>query len=304
MKRKDYINLLIIFCFYILIFLVVTRFTNVFGSDTDWINQHTVFPDYLRNSFYETGKLIPNFSLNYGAGQNLFNISYYGLLSPLILPSYLFPNMSMTLYMTIINIIVVLVSIVLFYKWLQNNKYETNITFITTLLFALSEVFIFQTHRHVMFVNYMPFMIMSLMGVDKLIDKDKKSLFVISVFLMIMTSYYYSVGGILAIGCYFIYKYLKTHKDFNKKDFIKKLLELILLGLLAVLMSSILLLPTIHTLIIGRGESNTTFNLLKLLKPNPPFPFPLKPPKRANNKIIQIQSELLPKPPLPPNPPP
>ena len=255
MKKRDYI------------ISILMRFTNVFGSNTDWINQHTVFPEYLRNMFYETGKLIPNFSLNYGGGQNLYNISYYGLLSPIILPSYLMPHISMVTYMTITNILIVLVSIYLFYKWLKNNKYETNIVFITTLLFALSEALIFQMHRHIMFVNYMPFLILSLISVDSLLEKNKKTLFVLSIFLMIMTSYYYSVGGILVVGTYFIYKYVKIHKEFNKTDFIKELIKIISLGLLAVLMSFILLLPTIYTLFVGRMETDSTTSLIKLFIP-------------------------------------
>ena len=267
MKKKDYINLIIIFGLCIFIILLATRFKYLFGSDTDWLNQHTVFPEYLRNMFYETGKLIPNFSLNYGAGQNMFNISYYGLLSPLILPSYLMPHVSMVTYMTIVNILAVFASIYLFYKWLKNNKYETNIVFITTLLFALSDALIFQLHRHVMFVNYMPFLMLALMSVDKLLEKNTKTPFVISVFLMIMTSYYYSVGGILAIGTYFIYKYLKINKKFNTKDFIKQLIKIILLGLLAVLLSSVLLFPTIYTILIGRVDVESKTKLIKLFIP-------------------------------------
>lgn len=267
MKKKDYINLLIIYGVLIFIVLLVMRFTNVFGSDTDWISQHTVFPEYLRNMFYETGKLIPNFSLNYGGGQNLYNISYYGLLSPLILPSYLMPHVSMVTYMTIVDILVIMLSIYLFYKWLKNNKYETNIIFIATLLFTLSDSLIFHMHRHIMFVNYMPFLILALMSVDKLLEQNKKTPFVISVFLMIMTSYYYSVGGILVIGTYFIYKYLKLNKEFNTKDFIKQLIKIISLGLLAVLLSSILLLPTIYTLFIGRTDIGSSTSSLKLLIP-------------------------------------
>lgn len=104
------------------------------------------------------------FSLNYGAGQNLFNISYYGLLSPIILPSYFLPFLDMTTYITIVNILLVIGSGILFYKWLLNNKFKSNLSLITTLIFVLSESFIFHMHRHIMFVNYMPFLIMSLMG--------------------------------------------------------------------------------------------------------------------------------------------
>ena len=45
---------------------------------------------YFRQLFYSTGKLLPNLAFNLGAGENLFNFAYYGLLSPVMLVSYLF----------------------------------------------------------------------------------------------------------------------------------------------------------------------------------------------------------------------
>lgn len=55
----------------LLIVLISTHFTNMFGSNTDWINQHTIIPEYFRQAFYKTGSLIPNLALNYGAGENI-----------------------------------------------------------------------------------------------------------------------------------------------------------------------------------------------------------------------------------------
>ena len=50
MKNK-YLNYLIIIIFVLFGVLLTTRFTNVFGSNTDWINQHTVIPEYFRTLF-------------------------------------------------------------------------------------------------------------------------------------------------------------------------------------------------------------------------------------------------------------
>ena len=60
--------------------------------------------------------------------------------------------------------------------WLSplHHKYDRNISLVTSVIFVLSESLIFQMHRHVMFVNYMPFLIMGLMGVDKLFNNNKK----------------------------------------------------------------------------------------------------------------------------------
>ena len=251
----------------LLIVLISTHFTNMFGSNTDWINQHTIIPEYFRQTFYKTGSLIPNLALNYGAGENIYNFSYYGFLSPLILPSYLLPFISMTTYMTIIDILVVITSAILFYHFLKKHDFDSHISLTVSLLLVLSAPFIFQMHRHIMFVNYMPFLILSLFGVDKLLKENKKSLLIISIFLMIMTSYYYSVCGILVLGIYYLMEYFKINKNITTKKFIKDLFLFIFYILIGVLLSSILLIPTIYTLLQGRGTTESSYLLISLLTP-------------------------------------
>ena len=216
MLKREYKNILILFLILLLIIVIPTGF-NLFGSDTDWLNQHTIFPEYFRQLFYDTGNLIPNFSLNYGAGQNMFNFAYYGLLNPIILISYLLPFIEMRYYIIGINIIILFVSIVLFYKWLRSNEFTSKLSLITSIIFITAGPIIFQMHRHIMFVNYIPFLLLGLIGTDSYINKNKKILLIISVFLMIMTSFYYSVGGIIVLICYFIFKKIKVRKNKIKK---------------------------------------------------------------------------------------
>ncbi len=258
-KYKDYF---ILTGLILLIVLVTTGPHNLFGSNTDWLNQHTIFPDYFRQMFYHTKKLLPNFAINYGAGQNIFNISYYGLLNPIVLLSYLFPFLEMKTYMIIINIISIISSSILFYKFIKLNNFNNKICLLTSILFTISMPLIFHMQRHIMFVNYMPFLLMSLIGVIKYLEKEKTSLLIISIFLMIMTSYYYSVSSLLVIFLYYLYKYLSNNK-FN----LKKILKFIIILIIPVLMSMILLLPTLYTLLEGREKSVSGFNY-KLFIPN------------------------------------
>ena len=58
---------------------------NIFGAKVDWSSQHSVFPEYFRQQFYRTGQFFPEFALNIGGGQNIYNFSYYGLFSPVVL---------------------------------------------------------------------------------------------------------------------------------------------------------------------------------------------------------------------------
>ena len=71
---------------------------NIFGAKVDWSSQHSVFPEYFRQQFYRTGQFFPEFALNIGGGQNIYNFSYYGLFSPVVLIGYLLPNVKMSNY--------------------------------------------------------------------------------------------------------------------------------------------------------------------------------------------------------------
>jgi uncharacterized membrane protein YfhO len=198
MKKKNFYVFLCLSLITLVLVFVGTRFNSIFGSTTDWISQHVVFPEYFRMHFYETKDLLPNFAFNIGSGQNIYNFSYYGFLSPYILLSYLLPFVKMIDYIIILNIIIVIVSAYLFYKWLIMNQFNEKISFITSILFLLAAPLIFHSHKHFMFINYMPFLIMALMGIDYYFKNNRKALFIVSIFLTIMTSYYYSVRGIIS----------------------------------------------------------------------------------------------------------
>ena len=199
--KKDYINILVLIILFFLILFSMIGFNYVNGSTVDWDSQHVVIPDYFRKLFYDTKDLFPSFAFNLGSGENIYNLSYYGLLSPFILFSYLLPNVSMINYIQIVMVLVVIVSIILMYYWLRK-RFNSKYSFLGTLLFLLAAPLIYHTHRHIMFIIYMPFLIMGLMGVDRYFDKNKRTLLVISVFLIIMSSYYYSVGSILCLIVY------------------------------------------------------------------------------------------------------
>ena len=123
------------------------------------------------------------------------------------------------------------------------------------------------SHRHIMFITYLPFIILGLFGVDKKLDKNKGWLLSLSVFLLIMTNYYYSIGGIACLIVYGIYKYLSNVKKVTFKQFIKTGFEFCLPILVGVLCGAIIIVPTFATLLFNRAESNTSINLLNLLIP-------------------------------------
>lgn len=270
LEKKDYINLGILIFIFVGIFFFLTRFKFIYGSTKDWNSQHWIIPDYFRLLFYKTKSILPSFAFNIGGGQNIFNLSYYGLLSPLILISYLLPFVDMVYYIIGISILIVISSVILFYIWLHNNKFDSKICFIVSLIFLLASPLIFHSHRHIMFISYMPFLILGLIGVDKLFLCNKRSLLILCSFLIIMTSYFYSVGALLVLFIYGTYKYLnklKRRQRFKIKLYIKWLLNYSFNFVIAIMMASILLFPTAYALFSGRVIGESSNNFLSFLLP-------------------------------------
>lgn len=54
---------------------------------------------------------------------------------------------------------------------------------------------IYQSCHQIMFVQYMPFLLMTFLGVDRYWEKGKPGLYTLGVFLMILTSFYFSIAG-------------------------------------------------------------------------------------------------------------
>jgi hypothetical protein len=268
MKKLHIIDFVFIGITYLFVFLFIYSIYNngcLFGSNTDWISQHIVIPDYFRQLFYHNHQLIPSLAFNIGMGQNIFYFSYYGLLSPLILISYLFPSISMVTYIQIIAIIMLLISIFMLYHFIYD-KYDTNIAFIATILFTLAGPIIYHTHRHIMFVIYMPFLIGALNSVDYYFRKKDSTLLIINTFLMIMSSYYFSIPGIIVIGIYTIYNIFKNNKKIDIKSF-KPLLNVIYFVVVSILLAGVLLIPTFNTLSSGRLSTTYMEKIVEMFIP-------------------------------------
>jgi uncharacterized membrane protein YfhO len=119
-----------------------------------------------------------------------------------------------------------------------------------------------------MFIDYMPFLILGLIGIDRYFNNKGSLLFTLSIFLIIMTSYYYSIGSILCLVIYGVYKYISINKKITIKDFLTDGFKFLIPIFIGILMSSILLVPTALTLISNRSETSAVIPLKDILIPN------------------------------------
>ena len=244
--------------------------SGVFGAKVDWISQHSVLPEYFRQQFYQTGELFPEFSANIGGGENIYNFAYYGLYNPLLLPSYLLPFVKMSDYMMSVQFIGLMVSVFLMYQWLVKKGFSERICVGAGVLFLLSGPMIFHSYNQIMFVNYMPFLLMGFLGVDGYFEKRGRRMLVLVVFLMIMTSFYFSIGGMLALVLYGIHRCLMVYDERGEKITVKAFciegLKFSFPFVTAVMMSGVLLVPTALAL-TGRKGEREALRLGELLMP-------------------------------------
>jgi len=116
---------------------------------------------------------------------------------------------------------------------------------------------------------YFPFLLLGLIGIDNYFSRKKTLLLVISTFLMVMTSYFFSVGGIVVFLVYGLYKYLKIEPKLKRKTLGSTAVKLAAPIMLGVLMSSVLILPAFAAILNGRdaADSGKALNYLSLILP-------------------------------------
>ncbi len=273
--------------------LVFTGRQNVFGVKVDWLSQHSVLPDYFRQQFYDTGELFPEFAGNLGGGQNIYYFSYYGLYSPVYLLSYALPFVKMGDYLMAVSIVGIIVSVSLMYRWLCRKGFSWEISLPVSVLFLLAGPIIFQSCHQVMFVNYMPFLCMAFLGVDWYFEKGRSGLYAVSVFLMILSSFYYSIGGMLVLTLYGLSRYMEGRTTLRAESnfimrrrrrgmrryrgvfralriFLRDGVRFLTPMITAILMSGFLLAPTAYA-ILGRQKTGKSMEVWKLLMPELPL---------------------------------
>ena len=266
-KKDLFANIIFIITF-IIIYLLLTKNNSLFASNIDFKYQHYLIPEYFRTLFFSTHDPFPDFAFNLGSGQNIYYLSYYGLYNPYILISYLFPHVKMITYLITVNCLIIIISTILFYYFLRKHHHSEKISFITAFLFLTSGPLIFHAKRHIMFINYFPFLISGLFAIDQFFDKNKSSLLILSTTLIILSSYYFSIPSLIVLYLYYIYKYIQKEENITIKKLLKKTSHIIPPFLISIMISALLLLPTVYTLLNGRASSLKKINLLNLFTPS------------------------------------
>lgn len=269
LKKEDFFPICILILIVLVLVLSVTHFTYVFGSTIDWGNQHYALPEAIRNYFYQTKDLFFEFLPTLGAGENIFYFAYHGYLNPLVLLSYLFPFIPMVTYIQITSILCVIFTVILFYAFLKKHHFSLWICFFVSFLLLCSGPLLFHAHRHTMFINYFPILLYGFFAIDTFFEKRKHLPFILTIFLLLLTSFYFSIPSIVVLTLYGIRVFLKT-QEVSILSFLKEGMHFFITILLGILLASFYLFPIFFLTLQARSGTGVnipffSFNLSNFL---------------------------------------
>ena len=250
----------LIILFTILIAAVIPQ-GYVYGSNTDWLSQHVTLAETIRDACLDQRTLLPSW-IGLGGGSNGFQFSYYGFMRPDILIGCLLPQVPMLNIVIGYMLVLFLASVLLCFAWLRSEGVRDMPAWAGSVLF-LTAGCLFHMHRQIMFVNYLPYLLLAFLC----IRKKRHKWLPLCMLLICLSSFYFAISAFVAIGWYW---YRSEGRSFWKGSFLRRYLPS---AAAAVGMSAALLIPTALALLEHRrnGSSSGLFGLLELLAPNPVF---------------------------------
>lgn len=218
----------------------------------------------LRELITEHHLVIPSWDFNIGEGSDILEtLHYYVIGDPFTVLSIFVPTRFLYLYydgMILLRLYLAGVAFsCLCFQTGRGNKYAV-------LAGAMTYVFCFwalyNSARHPYFLNPMIYFPMLIMGMEKILKKERPYLWIISVFLSAISNFYFFYILTLTTAIYALIK-LAFHCRRNIKDAFRILLFMGASAILGVLMASVILLPICHTFLSdARMSSGIAYHLL------------------------------------------
>lgn len=263
LNKKDIIYIILSIIIFLLIIVFISN--QDFLYSTSLLNSQTTIIEYFRTLYYNTLNLFPDYALNIENGINIYQLTEYGFLSPIILLSYLLPFLSIQNYLFIIVIISTILSIILIYNFFKKKKLSSEVCFLITLILTTSSSIIFNTYNNPLIISYLPFLLLSYYGVDKVIDDKKSYLLIISTFFMITTNPLNSIFGIISLIIYTLYRYLNKMNTITIKSIFKHFISVIIPIIIGALCSSILIIPSLINNNLPALQTTLTIDINNIL---------------------------------------
>ena len=226
----------------------------------DLNGQYVYFFEALRNAIHGDMSLIYSWSRSLG-GEFIGIYAYY-LASPLSYLVALFPEGHITEALLFIILLKTGISGATMSFYLKKTRPETKdlVVVIFSAMYALSAYAVTYAHN-TMWIDAMMLLPLVIYGLEQLIDKHKFVLFIVTMTLTLVSTFYIGYMMCYFVFIYFFYYYF-SHGIFKENNyygeklhFLKTLLRVAAAAAICILCACIIILPTYHSLTFGK----TTF---------------------------------------------
>ena len=187
------------------------------------------------------------YSFNVGLGMNYYGTAIYYLFSPLNILIYLFKTSSFDIFYSIIILLKIGLCGLFMNMFLTNIK-SSRWSVLFSICYALCG-FLSTYYYNVMWLDGIYMLPLIMLGINKLVDENKKLLYFVSLTLAIIFNFY--IGYMLCIFAliYFIFKLINSKS--NKK---KTIVKFIMTSLLAGLTAAFVIIPAFYALMGGKAS--------------------------------------------------
>ncbi|MEG0371986.1 MAG: YfhO family protein, partial [Clostridium sp.] len=222
----------------------------------DLYAQGLPFLEYFKNQFsILDGGL--GYNWNMGLGDSSYSFIIYYLLSPFNLLLLPFKSVNMVtilpIFMTIkISFIVYFAS--LYFKRVVSHEYR----WIGALIYLGSYNILMYGSIHVMWLDTFAFLPLVLLAIEKVINKEGYTAYVIALFLLIVTNYYLAALLIIHIAIYGITRYVVIN---GRVGMLRFILKTIGYSVIAGLLASFVFVPAIGYM-LSSSKDISSINLL------------------------------------------
>ena len=226
----------------------------------DLNGQYVYFFEALRNAIHGDMSLIYSWSRSLG-GEFIGIYAYY-LASPLSYLVALFPEGHITEGLLFLILLKTGISGATMSFYLKKTRPETKdtVAIIFSVMYALSAYAVTYAHN-TMWIDAMMLLPLVIYGLEQLVDKQKFVLFIVTMTLTLVSTFYIGYMMCFFVFIYFFYYYF-SHAVFKENNyygeklrFLKSLLRVGAAAVICVLCACIIILPTYHSLTFGK----TTF---------------------------------------------
>ena len=251
--------------FFIMYFVYASFGVHPFGDNSvlvlDLNGQYVYYFEAFRDAVWGKSSLIYSWSRNLSG--EMFGIFGYYLASPFTIIPVLLPRTMMLGSLEFMQLCKIGAAAVTFSIYLKNRKQSKVFTMLTfSTIYALMSYSVVQL-MNPMWIDGLIYLPLIILGVERLVDENRKLGLIIPMALMFMANFYigYMIGIFTAI--YFIYYCFSREELPTIKDLFKTIFHFVISAIVAVMSAMVVILPVYSSLKLGKMEFTTPDYTLK-----------------------------------------